>query len=81
MGIESRLDAMYKRVMKKHRKAVSDDVPFCECPQSVPPVIITDENKEARQEIINKQRICPRCGKPRRRLNIFYFITDNSRKA
>lgn len=81
MGIESKLDAMYKRVIKKQKEIFPGDAGFCKCPQSVPPVMITDENKEARQGIINKQRICPGCGKPRRRITIFDFTTDNSRKA
>lgn len=75
MGIESKLDTMYKRVMKKHRKAVSDDVPFCECPVPVPPVMITDETAEEKEEIIKRQRICPKCGKARRRINILVFTT------
>lgn len=81
MGIESKLDAMYKRAIRKHRESIKDDAAFCQCPVPVPPVKITDKNKEARQEIIKQKRICPGCGKPRRRITIFDFTNDNSRKA
>lgn len=71
MSITRRLKAVEEKVLPLNvRKNIEQ---FCHCAIPVNTVIIPPEETHRQSEIAEQNRICHRCGKPYRQVNIITF--------